>query len=213
MPFSPKTTCSTAWSSASMVMTASDTLQTAAGVSATRAPSATRASAFSRLRLKTTTSWPARSRVRAMPEPIRHRSMNPTFITVRIIDRAGVRPLPTCYSCEAELLNPTDRTLVEWLRGPVFVGGIGNAKWHLSGFAAACASSGRGTIAGGSERSFSKGLRRLSSGCDCHGTAAHAGTVAREHQRDGRPRREGYRRGTCSHPGLPDYAVRPGFAQ
>ena len=38
------------------IMTASEALQSAAGVSTTRAPSAARASAFSRLRLKTATS-------------------------------------------------------------------------------------------------------------------------------------------------------------
>ena len=75
-----------------------------------------------------------------------------------------------------------DSTLVEVAgEAGLLERGIRNAKRHLSGRAAAGARSGHGAAAGGSEGSFSKGLRRLSSGGDGHRAArapAHSGRRA-----------------------------------
>src|SRR5712664_3459520 len=81
IPSSPNTMLSTASSFASMVITASlrqtsDTLATAL------APCATSLAAFVRFRLYTLTSWPAFSRLAAMPAPICPNPMNPIFMTI-----------------------------------------------------------------------------------------------------------------------------------
>src|SRR5579883_1241014 len=108
IPLSPKTTCSTAESSDSIVMTASASCAASLGESATRAPVS--ASAFSRLRLSTVSSWPARRRFRAMPEPMLPSPMNPIFIAPAKRSRKASNPerdvlFPLSGSCSSLLLD------------------------------------------------------------------------------------------------------------
>ena len=77
-PFSPWNTCSTAGTSGRQVSTMSQRPATSEGLEAATAPAAAMASTLPRLRLCTTSGKPARSRFRAMGEPIRPSPMKPT---------------------------------------------------------------------------------------------------------------------------------------
>src|SRR5579863_864875 len=84
MPSLPKTSSSTARSSATIVITTSAPREATAGELAARAPSDASTSTFSRLRLYTDISCPPRRRLRAIPIPILPSPINAIFIAARI---------------------------------------------------------------------------------------------------------------------------------
>ncbi len=79
-PSGPKTTDSTAASSASMVNTTSAPRAASAGLEATRAPRCRMRSVRAKVRLKTASVCPAASRLSAMGSPMDPRPMNPRFM-------------------------------------------------------------------------------------------------------------------------------------
>ena len=84
-PSSPSSIASTCAPSTTIVITASAPSAAARGLSATSALcSEAQASAVSRVRLKTRSSWPARTRFAACREPMMPRPMKPTRIGGRL---------------------------------------------------------------------------------------------------------------------------------
>jgi hypothetical protein len=79
-PRGPKITSSAARWSVTHIITISAARATSDGDCAARAPFASTAASFSRLRFQTATSWPAASRRSVMGWPIRPIPMNPSFI-------------------------------------------------------------------------------------------------------------------------------------
>ena len=88
IPFAPRTTCSTSGESGKLVHRNSTCPATSAGELAALAPSATSASTMARLRLWTTSSWPAFIRLRAMAAPMMPSPMYPIFAIWRSLSCA-----------------------------------------------------------------------------------------------------------------------------
>jgi hypothetical protein len=99
-PVSPVTASSTSGGPGSMVMVTAPFRATSAGLSATSAPpSAASSSAFRRVRLWSTSSWPARTRLRAIGPPMIPSPTKPTLsgISVALGDDGAHVPLHTAF--------------------------------------------------------------------------------------------------------------------
>ncbi len=83
-PFGPASTSSTSGESGTIVMTTVASRATSAGLPATCAPARASVSTGPRLRLCTTSVWPALIRLSAIGRPIRPRPMKPT------VSRSGI---------------------------------------------------------------------------------------------------------------------------